>query len=224
MQKRCVGKSREGGFTLIEIIIVAALLGMLGMIVMNRFSGTVQEAMRGRVLVDTVKNVADSWNLLCTQMGHNVMNINAGNGFLNANNDALDVIVYGEDCVEDTAGTNYVSDYRNSGVKPLSDAFIIRTAPVGGSSTGEYSVLHEDYHVSLSVDRTGGRRVCLEYLSVPVDTVYNACTELEPEDTCETNLNYSTGGVPTSFTGRNIAWDNYNAGDHVLDLTICSFL
>jgi prepilin-type N-terminal cleavage/methylation domain-containing protein len=224
MRKEDLARKKEGGFTLIEIIIVAALLGMLGMIVMNRFSGTVQESMRGRVLVDTVKNVADSWNLLCTQMGHNVMNIGNGMGFINANNNALDVIVYGEDCVEDTAGTNYVSDYRNSGVKPLSDAFITRTAPVGGSSQGEYSVLHEDYNVTMSVDRTGGRRVCLLYENIPVDTAYTACLEMEPEATCETNLNFSTGGTPVDYEGRNIKWENYDAGNHVLELTICSFL
>ncbi len=124
----------KNGFTLLEIIIVIAILGLVSLILINRVSSSTAtrfESERIKQINDLIYDeITQIWKLTGTKA-----NTLATNSLLLPGNSWLDVVVFGDKYISD----NYQTYFKNHLTNDVGHLIEVRKPPSKGNA-GKYSV------------------------------------------------------------------------------------
>jgi prepilin-type N-terminal cleavage/methylation domain-containing protein len=159
MKMQQTKKHRQGGFTLIELMIVIAVVGVLIVIGVNAFRGS-SDGANALAINGASKQLAKGVGYMHVQMG---TGLNAmSNPILGSGMTMMDVLMVGSDAVNST----YKTRFEQINMRPMEGDFRVQTR-ASGSTPGVYQVL--DYTVGFVACATG--KICLQYANVPSETV-----------------------------------------------------
>lgn len=188
----------QGGFTLIELVLVIAVLGIVISLMVTNLGGGADVSARGLRVIDADSKIRNSWALFGVGTGVPRSDMTGSNpGIANSNN-AMDMIVCGRDYV----ATAYQDDYDRAGIRQMSEIMKIVTAPTA-SSSGSYTC--EGYPVTASAD---SNNITVQFQKVPsevVEYVYNKRTS-------------STFNAATAVTTGTVQYSAVSGGSHTLTL------
>lgn len=108
-------KKNSMGFTLLELIVVCAIMGLIVMIGIGTIGPTASISARAVALYDSSTKIIKNWNVLCVATG--TSNTIASNIVPAATYTPLDVMVYGLPRMT----TAYQSKWKEVGLLPLTD-------------------------------------------------------------------------------------------------------
>jgi prepilin-type N-terminal cleavage/methylation domain-containing protein len=153
-------KNNNKGFTLPELVVTIALIGVLGAVVIPMFSGSITGAGRSLALSKTAENIRTSWSSITVNQGAPTTITGATTNTVPQNgNTAMDVIVKGKDFVNSA----YERAYELSGILPMETAIDVVTAPVAGTSAGTYSLKN----ISVEIESVANNEIIIRYSDVP---------------------------------------------------------
>ena len=150
---------RQGGFTLIELMVVVMILGVLVYIAANSTSGTTDPA-NATAMRAGAKELTKSIGYIHTNLGTGMSA--TSNPLPVSGQSMLDVIMVGSSSVS----TSYRTQYNQIAMRPLEGDYKVVTRP-SGSTPGSYELL--TYPVSF-VTCTAGK-VCTRFQDVPTSTL-----------------------------------------------------
>ncbi|CRN72501.1 hypothetical protein AX279_18330 [Pseudomonas sp. J237] len=159
MKKLQPKRQGQGGFTLIELMIVIAVVGVLIVIGVNAFRGS-SDGANALAINGASKQLAKGVGYMHVQMGTGLSAI--GNPVLASGMTMMDVLMVGSSAVN----TTYRTRFEQINMRPMEGDFRVVTR-ASGSTPGVYQVL--DYTVSFVTCATG--KLCLQYTNVPSETV-----------------------------------------------------
>ncbi|WP_312483300.1 prepilin-type N-terminal cleavage/methylation domain-containing protein [Pseudomonas sp.] len=153
----------QKGFTLIEMLITIIIIGIIAAILYPIINNMITSQANARKYMALAENIVHSASLMNQTMRAPLAV--TGNPLTASGNTLLDAIIVG-DKVSGLISTTYASRYATSGVRPMSDAVEITTAPTSGGS-GTYTI--NDSTVSLVA--ISNRQMGVQYTNVPTELV-----------------------------------------------------
>ena len=166
-----VKRTTQAGFTLIEVLIVVAILGLIASIAVPAFNSSLERSASVRLIESVTDNVATSTQALLVTTG-DVADVTTGTSSVpDANNSFLDVLVNGADFVS----ANFEQAYADAGIARLDRQVTVTADPVAGSSAGSYAV--KNYAMTYSSPSAGIAQ--LQFAGVPSEVVERIKTNRE---------------------------------------------
>lgn len=198
-QKPNTAKRKVGGFTLIELIIVVAVLGAIAALVVPYANNVIERRSTARAAQAFTDNAQKAVRALLVSSG-TTANVSTS-PLITAPNNMLDILVGGEAYV----AAAYSRAYRDAGIATLDRSLVVDTAPAVGTA-GVY--LLRDYPVSINSPATGLMNVVLT--SVPSDVVERVKSDREGDAAFDPAVADTAGAIQYSVADAN--------GNHTLTL------
>ena len=189
---------KQGGFTLVELMIVVVIIGVLGSIFGKQFFGYVENA-KGQAIHEITKQINDEIRSIGNN--HGVGPNASTTTFLVAGNTYLDVLRFGDDYVNAT----YQSKYKYSPHTKIEGLDSLSTPTAG--TTGTYSIQGMPLSVSENTNGTGNTYTLTQ---VEPAVLANYITSYASE---ETFVEGASGGSSDA-----VAWTFAN-GQYTLNIT-----
>lgn len=174
--------TKQGGFTLLELVVVVLIIGILALVVGPKFGGNVTSSAKGVALYEAANKLTQNWSVLATNAGTST--IIASSPLLAASKTAEDVLIGGSANV----ATAYQSAWTTSGLIPLTD--------LAQGASGAYKIA--GYPFTLT-GGGNGNTLNVTYTGVPDEIVQQVVakygsqvTTLAASDTTHPTVRYGT--------------------------------